>query len=390
MPGLDEWDVSSKQLANAHGYAARTDYHKDNAKAQATMQLAREILRLARSTLLIHLRFMEPALVRLAANGDESITAELATDGRYLYYNSIHVCRLFKRARELPARDYLHVTLHCVFRHLFVGRKLIGDLWDLACDIAVENLINELDIKSLYCERQEKQRWLIEKLREAMPRLTAERIYHWLIEQDLPPQEVGRIRGYFYADDHRVWHNPPEMASGTGGDTQDKGSGGEKPDMSRDDLAAVAEAVAALSPEDQSLLAAVQASPYRLTTAEQFREFPDNIDFFVLEPQVKQMEDLGWRYLEQHLDLELSPALKAAIDPVPFGRQAMEEDRGCFTKYGYLSLSGDEWQHEQAVEHGRRETEKKPSIRERLEQSKKECAGKDRAQPIRDKSAPEL
>lgn len=231
MTGLDEWDVSSKQLANAHGYAARTDYHKDNAKAQATMQLAREILRLARSTLLIHLRFMEPALVRLAANGDESITAELATDGRYLYYNSIHVCRLFKRARELPARDYLHVTLHCVFRHLFVGRKLIGDLWDLACDIAVENLINELDIKSLYCERQEKQRWLIEKLREAMPRLTAERIYHWLIEQDLPPQEVGRIRGYFYADDHRVWHNPPEMASGTGGDTQDKGSGGEKPDI---------------------------------------------------------------------------------------------------------------------------------------------------------------
>ena len=50
--------------------------------------------------------------------------------------------------------------------------------------------------------------------------------------------------------------------------------GGEKPDMSRDDLAVVAVAVAALSPEDQSLLAAVQVSPYRLTTAEQFREFP--------------------------------------------------------------------------------------------------------------------
>ena len=58
---------------------------------------------------------------------------------------------------------------------------------------------------------------------------------------------------------------------------------------------------------------------------------------------MKQMEDLGWRYLEQHLDLELSLVLKAAIDPIPFGRQAMEEDRGCFTKYGYLSLSGDEW-----------------------------------------------
>ena len=45
---------------------------------------------------------------------------------------------------------------------------------------------------------------------------------------------------------------------------------------------------------------------------------------------MKQVEDLGWRYLDQHLDLELSPALKAAIDPIPFGRQAMEEDRGLF------------------------------------------------------------
>ena len=129
--------------------------------------------------------------------------------------------------------------------------------------------------------------------------------------------------------------------------------GGEKQDIGREDLAAVAEAVAALSPEDRTLLAAVQASPFRLTAAEQFREFPDNIDFFVLEPQVKQVADLGWRYLEQHLDLELTPELRAAIDPVPFGRQAMEEDRGCFTQYGYLSLSGDEWQHEQAAEHGR-------------------------------------
>ena len=48
--------------------------------------------------------------------------------------------------------------------------------------------------------------------------------------------------------------------------------GGEKPDIgTTEDLAAVAEAVAALSPEDRTLLAAVQASPFRLTTAEQFR-----------------------------------------------------------------------------------------------------------------------
>ena len=114
----------------------------------------------------------------------------------------------------------LHVTLHCVFQHLFVGRKVNADLWDLACDVAVESIINELNIKALYCERYEKQGWLTEKLRESLPRLTAERIYRWLLDQALPPQEVERIRGYFYADDHKIWHNTPVRAQQQGGGDQ--------------------------------------------------------------------------------------------------------------------------------------------------------------------------
>ena len=155
-------------------------------------------------------------------------------------------------------------------------------------------------------------------------------------------------------------------------------------------LPEVRAAVAALSPEDKELLAAVQESPFRLTAPEQFREFADNIDFFVLEPEVQRLDDLGWRYLEQHTDIPLSPALREAVDPVPFGRQAMEEDHGCFTSRGYLSLSGDEWQHEQTVDRSHREAEKKPSIRERLEQGKKECAGRQTQPQTKGKSEPEL
>ena len=57
--------------------------------------------------------------------------------------------------------------------------------------------------------------------------------------------------------------------------------GGAEQNMSREELAAVAKAVAALSPEDRDLLAAVQESPFRLTTAEQFLEFEKNVDCFV-------------------------------------------------------------------------------------------------------------
>lgn len=174
-----------------------------------------------------------------------------------------------------------------------------------------------------------------------------------------------------------------------------------KSDISLNDLKAMlphegspAEQVAALralstlSPEDRDLLAAVQESPFRLTTLEQFREFPANTEYFILEANISKVEDVGWRYLAQHLDTLLPPELLDAIDPVPFGKYALQEEQGCFTSRGYLTLSGDEWQHGRPQA---KQADRKPSIRERLEQSKQECRNKNKAQaPHKGKSEPEL
>ena len=174
-----------------------------------------------------------------------------------------------------------------------------------------------------------------------------------------------------------------------------------KSDISLNDLKAMlphegspAEQVAALralstlSPEDRDLLAAVQESPFRLTTLEQFREFPANTEYFILEANISKVEDVGWRYLAQHLDTLLPSELLDAIDPVPFGKYAVQEEQGCFTSRGYLTLSGDEWQHDRPQA---KQADRKPSIKERLEQSKQECRNKNKAQaPHKGKSEPEL
>ena len=97
--------------------------------------------------------------------------------------------------------------------------------------------------------------------------------------------------------------------------------------FNQDELAAINEIVAHLSPEDKNLLAAIQESPYRLTTLEQFQEFPQNTEFFTLEPNIKRLDDLGWSYFEQHADIPLTTALREALDPILFGTHAMEEDR---------------------------------------------------------------
>lgn len=155
-------------------------------------------------------------------------------------------------------------------------------------------------------------------------------------------------------------------------------------------LPEVGAAVAALSLEDRELLEAVQASPFRLTEPQQFQEFAANIDYFVFEPNVRNLNDLGWRYIAQHMDMLLPPELLDAIDPVPFGQYAMKEEQGHFTEYGYISLSGDQWQHDRSLEQEHREPEKKTSIRDRLEQGKKECAGRQTQPQNRGKSEPEL
>ena len=145
-------------------------------------------------------------------------------------------------------------------------------------------------------------------------------------------------------------------------------------------------ALTTLSQEDRNLLAAVQESPYRLTTLEQFREFPANTEYFILESRVNKLDTLGWRYLFEHTDIVFPDELLKAIDPVPFGNHAMQEEQGCFTSKGYLTLSGDEWEYERPRE---KQIEKKPSIKERLEQSRKECANQSKVQPHREKPAPE-
>ena len=83
------------------------------------------------------------------------------------------------------------------------------------------------------------------------------------------------------------------------------------------ELEAAAQALARLSPEDRDLLAAVQESPYRLTTLGQFREFPANTEYFVLEPNIRKVEDVGWRYMAQHLDVLLPRSCWTPLIPFP-------------------------------------------------------------------------
>ncbi len=227
-----EWEVSTRKLRKSHGYAAAENVSKQKQAAEQTRELAGDILKLARNTLFINLRFMEAAFVKIVPDHDMD-TLTMATDGRFLYYNAIHICRQFQTARELPARDYLHVVLHCVFRHLFVSPKTDALIWDLACDIAVEHIISQLQLKCLSCERQSSQAWLFTELKKEIPRLSAEWIYKYYKEQNLSVEEIERIRLSFLADDHSIWHNKTFLERGDGEKDENDPGGHEEQDADK-------------------------------------------------------------------------------------------------------------------------------------------------------------
>ena len=107
-----------------------------------------EVLAVVRSGLYLDFRFLDQALSALTPTADERCGV-LATDGTILCYQPSALLRLYQKNPKYLNRLYLHTVFHCIFRHLWLRGKRDKRLWDLACDIAVENVIDGLGRKSV-------------------------------------------------------------------------------------------------------------------------------------------------------------------------------------------------------------------------------------------------
>jgi len=76
------------------------------------------------------------------------------------------------------------MVFHCVYCHMFIGSSVDAEYWDVACDIAVENIISELNLKSVVAERTVKQTPYIDKIKK-INIVTAEKVYAYLKKQYL-------------------------------------------------------------------------------------------------------------------------------------------------------------------------------------------------------------
>lgn len=184
-------------------------------KAEKLVSVCREILLNARNELYLNLRFMDAALSSL--NFVPDFTAEGAgTDGYHYTYQPDFLAGRFMSGHVLVNRLYLHSVLHCVFVHMDTRGKREEGLWNLACDIAVEYLIDSMDMKCLHRPQTPARRECYLRLKEKTGVMNAQSIYRCLQEEKLPEGRYLALMAEFYADNHSYWtdeNDRPRMAS---------------------------------------------------------------------------------------------------------------------------------------------------------------------------------
>ena len=192
-----------------------------------------EILAAARNELYMAMPFMDVALSTLAlvpAGGaspegegatQEGAVPTMATDGAALYYNGRWLGRQFVRAPQLVNRGYLHVVFLCMLRHIWKARGKDPYLWDLACDTAVEALMDELHYPCIQSEFVPLKKQFIAECASEMKVVTAEGVYHRLLRMEMAPREVATLRQAFLVDDHGLWA-PEEQQEQQKREEQDK------------------------------------------------------------------------------------------------------------------------------------------------------------------------
>ena len=217
-----------------------------NEKEVLINNAARNVLALTRDTLIVRFRFLDIALSRLEPVAKNDTT--YATDGGRLIYGPSHVLRSFRSDREKPVHDYLHIVLHCIFRHMFIGSLADRELWDLACDIAVESILSDLGLRIAGIANQIARDSEVERLRAEVRMLTAEKIYHYYLESDLPGLEIARLRRLFEVDDHSGWHSEKSRSNNDTPERNGSDRDGRLPD--RDSISAAEDIPDGVDPEN--------------------------------------------------------------------------------------------------------------------------------------------
>ena len=170
--------------------------------------MARRVMEQTRTELYLDQRYLSAALGALPPAPLRSAQTALATDGAALYYPPGWVLGIYRKNRRYLPRACLHSVLHCLLRHLWLRGGRDAALWDLACDIAVENALDALHTPAIERPVGWLRQQVYAQVKAACPLPGAGPIYRWL--QGLDAAARQRYQAEFFCDSHRLWPADPD------------------------------------------------------------------------------------------------------------------------------------------------------------------------------------
>ena len=162
------------------------------------------VLEASKNELFVAMRFLDIALNSLGYEMDLSMRS-IGTDSEDIRFNPLWLVENYRNDSVLVNRAYLHMLLHCVFRHMFHNEDKDEALWDLSCDIAVTSIIDDMKYRCVSLTVPDERQAMYDRLHEQMKVLTAEGIYKALKKRPPAYLEMEKLKKFFTVDDHVFW-----------------------------------------------------------------------------------------------------------------------------------------------------------------------------------------
>ena len=115
-------------------------------------RLCIEILQNCRNQLYHYFPYLDGAFASVGYRCADNIKG-ISTDGENFQAECGYLMNLYRRDSARVVRGYLHMLLHCLYLHIFPEKEVKPELWNLACDIAVELVIEGEKIRNWLCRK---------------------------------------------------------------------------------------------------------------------------------------------------------------------------------------------------------------------------------------------
>ena len=165
-------------------------------------RLCIEILQNCRNQLYHYFPYLDGAFASVGYRCADNIKG-ISTDGENFQAECGYLMNLYRRDSARVVRGYLHMLLHCLYLHIFPEKEVKPELWNLACDIAVELVIEGEKIQELALPEDGTRNRFIYSF--GGKKCSAQQIYQMLEREELH-ESHQQLEKWFAFDRHQDWY----------------------------------------------------------------------------------------------------------------------------------------------------------------------------------------